>query len=55
MKLKKGIEIHGTIYKDDGDIDFYIFLDKFIEFVESNDWNFGGATYQIDENKDLMK
>ncbi|WP_172249972.1 50S ribosome-binding protein YggL [Saccharibacillus deserti] len=47
--MQKGIEIKGSVFADVGDVDHDEFLDKFIDFVESNGWSFGGGTKQVDE------
>ncbi|MNP55403.1 hypothetical protein D3C76_1500480 [compost metagenome] len=52
--MKKGIEISGTIFATEGDIDHDEFLDKFIEFVESNGWEFGGGGKLIGEDGKLI-
>ncbi|MCH5583724.1 hypothetical protein MK805_01910 [Shimazuella sp. AN120528] len=31
------------------------FLDKFIEFVEKNNWLFGGGTKQVDKDGEAVK
>ncbi|WP_218186969.1 YggL family protein [Paenibacillus pini] len=41
--MKKGIEISGAIFANEGNIDHDEFLDKFIEFIEANGWGFGGV------------
>jgi uncharacterized protein YggL (DUF469 family) len=52
-----GIEINGTIFAEDEhtNINPDEFLDKFIEFVEKNNWLFGGGTKQIDEDGEIVK
>ena len=47
--MKKGIEISGAIFATEGDVDHDEFLDKFIEFLEANGWEFGGGSKQVDE------
>ncbi|WP_156877584.1 50S ribosome-binding protein YggL [Shimazuella kribbensis] len=58
MKTNKqlGIKISGTIFAEDGhtNINHDEFLDKFIEFVEKNNWLFGGGTKQIDEDGEVV-
>jgi uncharacterized protein YggL (DUF469 family) len=52
-----GIEISGTIYSEDAhtNINQEEFLEKFIAFVEKNNWLFGGGTKQVDEDGELVK
>ncbi|EPD52059.1 hypothetical protein MHH33_12960 [Paenisporosarcina sp. FSL H8-0542] len=54
-KKQLGIEIDGCVFADNGDIDLDDFLDKFIEFVESNGWHYGGGTNQVDEDGNNIK
>ncbi|MFD1738620.1 hypothetical protein ACFSCX_19030 [Bacillus salitolerans] len=50
MKKPFGIQIEGSIYSNSGeDLGNNQFWDAFIEFIESNDWSFGGGSFQIDE------
>lgn len=53
MKQRKqlGVKIEGALFANDehADIDLDQFLDKFIEFVESHHWHFGGGVQQIDD------
>jgi uncharacterized protein YggL (DUF469 family) len=49
MKRPFGVRIEGFVYSNEGDLGHNEFLDAFIEFIESKGWNFGGGTYQIDE------
>jgi hypothetical protein len=49
LTKQKGIEISGSIYAENGEIDHDEFTDKFIDFIESNGWYFGGGTKQVDE------
>ncbi|WP_408895319.1 hypothetical protein [Paenibacillus taichungensis] len=48
--MKKGIESNGTVFANQGDVVNDEFLDKFIAFIESNGWGFGGGSKQIDED-----
>lgn len=50
--MSKGVEINGCIFSETGDVDHDQFLDKFIEFIESNGWYFGGGTKEINEYED---
>jgi uncharacterized protein YggL (DUF469 family) len=54
-KMIKGVEISGVLYADDGDIDHNEFLDAFIDFVESKNWNFGGSVKTINEDGNTIK
>lgn len=54
-KKQLGIEIGGCVFADNGDIDLDDFLDKFIAFVESNGWHYGGGTNQVDEDGNNIK
>lgn len=46
-----GINMHMTVYRQDGKpLDHDEFMDKFIAFVESNNWYCGGSTYAEDLN-----
>jgi hypothetical protein len=51
-----GIEISGTIFAMDECRNIYHdeFLDKFIEFIEKNNWLFGGGTKQIDDDGEVV-
>ncbi|MVP01913.1 DUF469 family protein [Paenibacillus sp. N10] len=46
------MEINGTVFANKGNLNHDEFLDKFIEFVEANGWQFGGGTKQINEDGD---
>jgi uncharacterized protein YggL (DUF469 family) len=49
--MSKLIQVNGVVeIKDTESHDE--FLDKFIEFVESNGWSFGGGTQDITDNED---
>ncbi|TCP30210.1 hypothetical protein EV207_10633 [Scopulibacillus darangshiensis] len=52
MEKKKqlGVDIDGCVFAIDADINNDEFMDKFIEFIESNGWHFGGGINQIDSN-----
>jgi uncharacterized protein YggL (DUF469 family) len=52
-----GVEISGMILAADKhtNINHDEFLDKFIEFVENNNWLFGGGTKQVDEDGEIVK
>lgn len=46
-----GIEINGCIYRQNGKpLDPDEFADKFLEFIESQNWYFGGGTTVVDLN-----
>ncbi|MFT9369212.1 hypothetical protein ACXHJ2_15105 [Paenibacillus sp. ALE3] len=53
--MKKGIKISGAVFATKGNIDHDEFIDKFIEFVESNGWEFGGGSRLIDEMEMILK
>ncbi|TKH39075.1 hypothetical protein C1I59_07440 [Paenibacillus polymyxa] len=53
--MKKGIKISGAVFATKGNIDHDEFIDKFIEFVESNGWEFGGGSRLIDEDGNDIK
>ncbi|WP_405100150.1 hypothetical protein [Oceanobacillus sp. FSL H7-0719] len=57
MKRPIGVQIEGCIYTNNGeDLKHDAFLDAYIEFIESNGWNFGGGSCQIDqEGKRLVE
>jgi hypothetical protein len=46
----KGVEISGSVFAHEGDVDHEEFQDSFINFIESKGWFFGGSTKQIDED-----
>ncbi|WP_391117130.1 hypothetical protein [Psychrobacillus sp. L3] len=49
MKRPIGVQIEGCIYTNNGnDLKHDEFWNAFIDFVESNGWNFGGGGSQID-------
>lgn len=48
MKKPIGIEINGTIYSNEGNIEEGEFFEAFIGFIESKGWFFGGGISQID-------
>lgn len=52
-----GIEISGIIFAEDENTNIAHdeFLDKFIEFVEKNNWSFGGGTKQVDEDGEIVE
>lgn len=46
-----GVTLHGSVYRqDEKTLDPDEFFDKFIEFVESNNWYFGGGFSPEDLN-----
>jgi uncharacterized protein YggL (DUF469 family) len=49
MKRPVGVQIQGYVYANEGDLGHNEFLDEFIQFIESKGWNFGGGSFQIDE------
>ncbi|MBG9543937.1 hypothetical protein ABE29_14420 [Cytobacillus firmus] len=50
MKRPFGVHIEGSIYTNNGDdLRHDVFLEAFIDFVESKGWSFGGGSSQIDE------
>lgn len=53
--MKKGVEIKGVIFATEGDVHHDLFIDKFIEFVEANGWEFGGGSKQIDEEGNAIR
>jgi uncharacterized protein YggL (DUF469 family) len=55
MKQPIGIEINGTIYSNEGNIEEEEFFEAFIEFVESKGWFFGGGISQIDGVGNVIK
>lgn len=52
-----GISIQGVTFAVDENknIDHDEFTDKFIDFIESNGWYFGGGTVLIDEDGNAYK
>ena len=47
---RKLISIEGIVFNDNGDITEEEFLDVFYNFLEYNDWYFGGLTREeVDE------
>lgn len=44
--MEKEFEINGCISISE-DISYDLFYDKFIEFIESNNWSFGGGINEI--------
>lgn len=48
---KKFFKINGII-ETPNEIDVDVFCDKFIDFVESNGWIYGGGFCEVDENGD---
>jgi hypothetical protein len=45
MKKPVGVQIEGAGYTNNGeDLAHNLFLDAFIEFIESRGWSFGGGT-----------
>lgn len=46
IDLRKEFEIHGCIEVAD-DLSEEVFWNKFIDFIESNDWTFGGGINEI--------
>jgi hypothetical protein len=55
MKKPIGIEINGTIYSNEGNIEEEEFFEAFIEFIESKGWFFGGGISQIDGEGKVIK
>jgi hypothetical protein len=55
MKKPIGIEINGTIYSNEGNIEEEEFFEAFIEFIESKGWFFGGGISQIDGEGIVIK
>ncbi|MGG4184118.1 hypothetical protein ABEW24_12170 [Paenibacillus jamilae] len=53
--MKKGIKISGAVFATEGNVDHDEFIDKFIEFVEANGWEFGGGSKKIDEEGNDIK
>ena len=50
LKKPIGVQIEGSIYTNNrNDLKHDEFLNAFIEFLENNGWNFGGGSFQIDE------
>ncbi len=47
---KTGVKLEGIIYALEGSIGNNEFLDEFLKFIESKGWEFGGGSYQIDED-----
>nr|WGE04401.1 hypothetical protein P5640_15125 [Bacillus subtilis] len=43
------VKIEGVIYSLEGDLGHNKFLDEFLEFIESKGWQFGGGSFQVDE------
>lgn len=54
-QMKKGIEISGTIFATEGSVDHDEFLNKFIEFVEVNGWEFGGGSAEVNTEESDIK
>jgi hypothetical protein len=46
---KVGVKIEGAIYASEGNLGNNLFLDEFIKFIESKGWEFGGGSFQVDE------
>ncbi|WP_239693215.1 hypothetical protein [Bacillus haynesii] len=46
---QSGVKIEGVIYSLEGDLGHNKFLDDFLEFIESKGWQFGGGSFQVDE------
>ncbi|ADP30987.1 MULTISPECIES: hypothetical protein [Bacillus] len=46
---QSGVKIEGVIYSLEGDLGHNKFLDEFLEFIESKGWQFGGGSFQVDE------
>ncbi|MDH4619955.1 hypothetical protein [Brevibacillus sp. AY1] len=51
--MSRHIQVNGVVEIQDSET-HDDFMDKFIQFVESNGWSFGGGTQDItdEENKD---
>ncbi|MBU8685517.1 hypothetical protein MOD67_16125 [Bacillus licheniformis] len=46
---QSGVKIEGVVYSLEGDLGHNKFLDEFLEFIESKGWQFGGGSFQVDE------
>ncbi|MGO0711896.1 hypothetical protein P5408_003090 [Bacillus subtilis] len=46
---QSSVKIEGVIYSLEGDLGHNKFLDEFLEFIESKGWQFGGGSFQVDE------
>jgi uncharacterized protein YggL (DUF469 family) len=55
MKKPIGIEINGTIYSNEGNINENEFFEAFINLIESNGWFFGGGISPIDGDGKIIK
>jgi hypothetical protein len=55
MKKPVGVYLKGCIYANKGDLGHNEFLDVFIEFIESKGWNFGGGSFQINEEGEKIE
>lgn len=44
-----GVKIECVIYSLYGNLGHHEFLDEFLKFVVSKGWEFGGGSYQVDE------
>lgn len=53
-KKQVGIEINGSIFSNNGDINHDEFSEAFLQFIESKGWNFGGGTMQVDEDGEVI-
>ena len=47
---QKGVYIDGYVFAETGDLDRDEFLDAFIDFIESKNWQFGGITKAASES-----
>ncbi|MFJ6413408.1 hypothetical protein [Terribacillus saccharophilus] len=50
-----GVKIDGVIYSLDGDLGHNEFLDEFLKFIESKGWQYGGGSFQVDEEGEQIK
>lgn len=53
--MQKGIEINGSIFANEGDIDHDEFLTEFIKFIESKEWHYGGGTKLVDDKGNILE
>jgi hypothetical protein len=44
-----GVRIDGYVYPNQGDLEYFEFWDAFIDFIESKGWQFGGGSFQVDD------
>jgi hypothetical protein len=51
---QSGIKLEGVIYPLEGNLGNNNFMDEFLEFLESKGWQFGGGSYQIDEEGNII-